>query len=112
MGGLGKSGVKMNKQAYSKIGIAITSIILTFAASNEHLEPTYLLFGYIENFFGMFGLFMFYGITTALIYLVIYLLVLRSNINDAIKDALKVALVCYILVLLIWGYIYLIFRPE
>lgn len=102
----------MNKRTFTKIGIAIASITLTFAASNEHIEPTYLLFGYIEAIFGLFGLFVFFGITAALLYLGISLLLLRTGVTDAIKDALKVALVCYIVVLLIWSYIFFIFRPE
>ena len=102
----------MNKQTYVRISIAIVAIILTFAASNEHLEPTYWLFGYIENVFGLFGLFVFFGVAAALLYLGLSLLLLRRNGSDLLKDALKVALVCYILVLLIWGYIFFIFRPA
>lgn len=102
----------MNKQTYVRISIAIVAIILTFAASNEHIEPTYLLFGYIENVFGLIGLFVFFGAVAALIYLGLSHFLFGGDIAENVKDALKVAVVCYILVLLIWGYIYFIFRPA
>ena len=102
----------MNKRTYTKISIATASIILTFAASNEHIELTYLIFIYIENILGLSGIFVFFGITAALLYLGIAIIVLRSDLTDHIKDALKVALVSYILILVIWGYLFFIFKPE
>jgi hypothetical protein len=86
--------------------------MLTFAASNEHIEPTCLLFGYIENIFGVSGLFVFFGMTPALIYLGIATSILRRDIADTLQDALKVALASYILILALWSYIFFNFKPE
>jgi len=102
----------MNKQTFSKICIAFTSIILIFVASNEHVVPTYVIFGYIENIFGLLGYFVFFGISAGLIYLGLSKLILRLAFTELLKDALKVALVSYLLLLIIWSYIFFIFTPA
>ena len=89
----------MNKQALSKISIAITSILLIFAASNEHFGPMYSFFLYIRNDFGLPGIFIFSGFASALVYLALSKIILRIDFKNNRNTALTVALTTYLLVL-------------
>jgi len=102
----------MNKQALSKISIAISSILLIFAASNEHFGPIYSVFLYIQNIFGLPGIFVFSGIASALLYLALSKIILRIDVKNNRNAALTVALTTYLLVLIVWSYIFFIFKPE
>jgi hypothetical protein len=96
----------------SNLLIASIAIITTFAGLNDHFYPINFIFFIINNQIGRPGTFVFSGIVSAIIYLILSKLILKIDYKDNRSGAKKVALVSYILLAVIWGFFYLIFKPT
>jgi hypothetical protein len=100
------------KEKNSKILIASISTLTTFAGLNYHFDPTHLIFAFIEGPLGRSGVFIFSGILSALTYLALSRIFLKIDFKDSVDNAKKVAIISYILLLIIWSYLYFIFKPA
>ncbi|MHA2239393.1 MAG: hypothetical protein ACXAB2_13685 [Candidatus Hodarchaeales archaeon] len=101
----------MSKKNFNLL-IASIAIVTTFAGLNDHFYPIHLFFSIINNLFGRPGTFVFSGVVSAIIYLTLSKLILKIDYKDNRSGAKKAALISYILLAVIWGYFYFIFRPT
>jgi hypothetical protein len=88
------------------------SIIMVFAGLNDHFDPTYIIFVFIKGGLGRFGVFIFSGVLSAFIYLALSRMFLEVGFKDNLGGAKKVAITSYILLLIIWSYLYFVFKPA